>query len=542
MKVNEAIARALKDNGVDTMFGLMGDANLYFVDQYVRTCGGRYLSSANEAGAIQMGLGYSHTSGKVGVVTVTHGPALTNTLTSLIEGVKGRIPLVLLAGDTSFGDGRNLQDVDQPLFLKAAGVHVEQVRKPEGVMDAIASALRRAAFERRPVAVNIPVDFQWLDIEYVKPRMNRPEHRGFVPTSEDLDNAAGIIASAKRPLILAGRGAATPGGKAALLKLAERTGAMLATTLKGRELFAGEPFNIGIFGTLSSPVASDLIAAADVVVAFGASFHWYTSYNESLTKGKRLIHCNLDPTDIGAITQVDVGLVGDVELTANALVALLDEAEVASSGWRSDEIAGQIAAYDPRAGLKDTSTDTTIDAIKASLRLLDALPTDRIVVTDGGRFIATPWRFATVQHPKDFIFTVNYGSIGLGLGEAIGASAGAPGRTVALFIGDGGFMLGGLAEFNSAVRHKSDLVIIMYNDGGYGAEHIQFRMKQMDPSLSLLGWPDFAPIADALGGRGLIVRTEADLEKAVQAIKGKRDRPLLIELKVDPDRMPPLTH
>jgi acetolactate synthase-1/2/3 large subunit len=541
MKVNEAIARALKDNGVDTMFGLIGDANLYFVDQFIRSCDGKYLSSANEAGAIQMGLGYSHTTGKVGVVTVTHGPALTNTITSLIEGVKGRIPLVLLCGDTPFADGRNLQDVDQRVFLQAAGVHVEQVRKPEAVLDSIAGALRRAAYERRPVAVNIPVDFQWVDIEYVKPRMNRPDHRAFVPASEDLDNAAGIIAVAKRPIILAGRGAATPAGRAALIRLAERTGGLLATTLKGRELFQGEKFNIGIFGTLSTPVASELIATADVVVAFGASFHWYTSYQESLTKGKRLIHCNLDPTDIGAITQVDVGLVGDVEHTANALVKLLDDAEVPGSGWRSEEIAQKLAGYDPRAGHKDTSTATTIDVIKATLRLVDALPKDRLVVTDGGRFLVAPWRFATVQHPKDYMSTVNYGSIGLGLGAAIGAGAGAPGRTVALFTGDGGFMLGGLVEFNSAVRHKIDLVVILYNDGGYGAEHIQFRMKQMDPSLSIIGWPDFAPVADALGGRGITVRTAADLEKAVQAI-ANRDRPLLIDLKVDPDQMPPLTH
>jgi acetolactate synthase-1/2/3 large subunit len=104
--------------------------------------------------------------------------------------------------------------------------------------------------------------------------------------------------------------------------------------------------------------------------------------------------------------------------------------------------------------------------------------------------------------------------------------------------GDGGFMLGGLVEFNTAVRHGLDMIVIVCNDSGYGAEHIQFRNKNMDPSLALFAWPEFADVARALGGDGVTVRNAADLPNAEAAIRN-RTRPLLIELKCDPDHMPP---
>jgi acetolactate synthase-1/2/3 large subunit len=110
-----------------------------------------------------------------------------------------------------------------------------------------------------------------------------------------------------------------------------------------------------------------------------------------------------------------------------------------------------------------------------------------------------------------------------------------------LVSGDGGFMLGGLTEFNTAVRHGANLIVIVVNDGGYGAEHIQFRNKDMDPSLSLFDWPDLAPVAIALGGEGITVRSSDDLPAAVQAIRD-RTKPLLINVCVDPDGMPAAAH
>jgi thiamine pyrophosphate-dependent acetolactate synthase large subunit-like protein len=178
-----------------------------------------------------------------------------------------------------------------------------------------------------------------------------------------------------------------------------------------------------------------------------------------------------------------------------------------------------------------------VDFVYALDRLEGALPKDRILTTDGGRFMTEVWCRISAPDPKSFIVTANFGSIGLGLQEAIGAALAAPDRPVVLFTGDGGFMMGGVNEFNTAVRLGLNLVVIVANDSAYGAEHIQFLDRRMDPGLSMFDWPSFAEVATALGGEGICVRSSDDLDRAIAALD-TRDKPLLIELKLDPEDVP----
>ncbi len=538
VKVHYAIAQALRDNGVETLFGLMGDANLYMVDSFVRDHGGTYVSAPNEAGATQMALGYAYASGKVGVFTVTHGPALSNTLTSLIEGVKAQLPIVMLCGDTPVIDKDNLQNTPQRDLILATGAGFEQLRHPTTLSEDIAIAFRRATLERRPIALNMPVEFQWQDVEYKKIVAKLSSNRALVPESEDLDNALGIIAGAKRPIIVAGRGAFSAEVQDAIKAFAQRTDALLATTLKGKNMWDGEDFNLGIFGTLSNPVASDVIGTADCVIFFGCSLNKFTAAEGSLIKGKRIVQVNAEREEIGRFFAPDAGVVGDIALTAKHFIHWLDQAEIKPSGFRSEDIRRQIANYSPYDNLPvDKSTSTTLDFIRALLRLNETLPKNRFLVTDGGRFVGQAWKYIDVPKAGDFVFTVHFGSIGFGMAEAVGASYAVPDRPVVMVTGDGGFMLGGVTEFNTAVRHKRDLIVILCNDNAYGAEHIQFRAKNMPPEGSMFDWPEFADVANAMGGIGVTVRTMDDLEKAIEII-AKRDRPVLLDLKLDPDRMP----
>jgi acetolactate synthase I/II/III large subunit len=155
------------------------------------------------------------------------------------------------------------------------------------------------------------------------------------------------------------------------------------------------------------------------------------------------------------------------------------------------------------------------------------------VVLDGGRFIRHTFTALRVPEPSAFVHTLNFGAIGLGMANAVGASFGAPGRPVVMVAGDGGFMLGALAEFSTAVRHGVDVVVFVMNDGAYGAEYIQFRNKNMDPAISTFNWPDLGPVATALGGQGFTVRTLADLETALAAVE-HRTVPMLVDIKLDP--------
>ena len=536
MKVHEALARGLADAGVDTMFGLIGDANLFLVDDFVRQHQGTYVAAVHEAGAVLMAIGYARAAGRVGVATVTHGPGLTNTVTALVEGVRGRTPLVLLAGDTPVSDPVNVQNIDQRELVAATGAGFVQVRTPDSAVEDLALALRRAALERRPVVLNVPADFQWAETAYVPVDRGAPAATPPAPDDADLDRAVGVLASARRPIVLAGRGAVRPAARASVLRLAERIGAPVATTLKAKDLFRGEPFDLGIFGTVSTPVAADTIARSDCIVALGASLNLFTTVRGSLLEGRAVVHCDVDPAQIGGAGTPAAGVVGDSAAVADAICAWLDEAGVAPSAFRSTDLLHALqeqAATDP----PDRSTDTTVD-VRTALRRLDlVLPPERTLVTDAGRFMYEAWRALRVLEPAHFVPTMNFGSIGLGLPAAIGARYGAPDRPVVLVTGDGGFMLGGLAEFSTAVREGIDLVVLVLDDGGYGAEHIQFRNRDLDPGLSLFAWPDLAAVATAMGGIGLCVRNPADLDD-VAGVLASRDRPVLVDVRLDPDQVP----
>lgn len=536
LKVYQAIARALSDNGIDKMFGLIGGANLYMADSFVRHYDGQYIAAANEAGAVSMALGYALLSNSVAVSTVTQGPALLNTVTALAEGVKGSVPIVLLCGDTADEDRDNLQNISQREFIIATGAGFEQLRSANTVAQDVATSLRRAVVERRPIALNMPVDIQLQDTNYEPIRYRVSDNRTIVSTSNDLDNAVGIIAAAKRPIVIAGRGASSGEARNSLLNFACRIDALLATTLKSKDLFRGEDFNLGIFGTLSTPVAVEIIMESDCIIAFGASLNKMTTSNGAFLRGKRIIQINLEQTEVGKNVWPDAGLVGDPTLMVETLIHWLDEADIPSSGYRSEEIKQKLRSDVIERRLYSEDGSGKIDIRRALFSLNEIIPADRILISDAGRFLSEAWRVMSVSNPRSFINTANFGSIGLGLSHGIGASFASNGRPTVVVSGDGGFMLGGLTEFGSAVRHKCDLILIICNDGCYGAELSHFGNMQIDPDLAMYDWPDFAPVAIALGGNGITVRSDQDLENVAYAIRN-RNGPLLIDLKLDANRI-----
>ena len=531
--VYQALAKSVIDHGIETMFGLMGDANLFMVDDYVRTRKGTFVPVAFEGSAVLMALAFSKFSQSVGVATVTHGPGFTNCITALAEGVRGNTPMVLLCGDTPVRTPQNLQNIDQRELAKAAGAGFEQLRAPDTTTEDVANAFYRASVEKRPIVLNMPADFMWQETEYTKevyPVFNDP---ALVPEGPNLDQAIGMIASAKRPVVLGGGGAI--GAEKQLTGLADRLEAPLATTLKAKGMFNGHPFNMDIFGTLSTPAAYEAIDKSDCIIAFGASLHHFTTDHGALVKGKRVIQVNNDVVEVSRNFHPDGALVGDAGLTADNIVHWLNEAEIPPSGF-TRELDGPSLAAHPSASTKG-SKEGTVNFVEALERLELALPKDRVLTTDGGRFMTEVWCRISAPNAQSFIATTNFGSIGIGLQHAIGAGFAVPDRPIVLFTGDGGFMMGGINEFNTAVRLNQDLITIVCNDSAYGAEHIQFVDRDMNPSLSEFEWPSFAAVATALGGQGILVTSSAELDIAMKAIEA-RERPLLLELKLDPEQVP----
>jgi acetolactate synthase-1/2/3 large subunit len=538
MHVHELAARTLHAIGVDTLFGLIGDGNLYMVDDFTRMLGGRFIAVTHEASAVLAASGYSRTTGRLGVATVTHGPALTNTITALIEAVRARTPLVLVAGDTAVIDRDNLQKIDQRSVILPTGAAFEQVRSPETLVADFVSAFRCAELQRRPVVVNVPADFMWRDADFQPPQPLPVIRQAIRPSEDAVDAALGVVASARRPIVLAGRGATSAAARAAVLGFARRIGAPLTTTLQARELFAGEPDNLGIFGTLSDDIAVDAIKQADCVVAFGAALNRWTTGEGSLLDGARVVQVDLDAAALNHHRRVDAPVHGEAAVVADEFVRLLDEGSFTPTDF-ADRIGHPATHEGAREGAHHRAG--TLDITEA-LRIIDRrFPRERSLVLDAGRFFHHAAFNVRTGEVNSYVHTLEFGCIGLGMGNAIGAAAGTPGTPVLMISGDGGFMLGGLAEFNTAVRHRLDIVVVVMNDNAYGAEYIQFRNKGLDASISTFDWPNLANVANALGGIGYAVHTLDELETTMAELH-HRDRPVLIEVPLDPDVIPSPYH
>ncbi len=321
-----------------------------------------------------------------------------------------------------------------------------------------------------------------------------------------------------------------------MLRLADRIGAPVATTLFAKDFFRGEPGDLGIFGTLAGAASADAIARADCVIAFGASLNSFTTVSGSMLTGKSLVQCDIERARLREPSQVSATVLGDAGMVADMIVTWLDEADVPPSGFCSEDLRRSLREDRAEDSFVDRSTGETVDVSTFTLQMDKLLP-ERTLVLDVGLFMQQPMKYMHVPDPNSFLATYAFGSIGLGMGTAIGAGFGRPEQPVVAMLGDGGFMMGGLSEFNTAVRHNVDLVAIVFNDGCYGAEAIQFRRRDQDGSIAFQAWPDLARVAEALGGTGVTVRCLADIDLAAEAVEN-RDRPVLVDVKVDTERVP----
>jgi acetolactate synthase-1/2/3 large subunit len=523
MLFHEAFGRTLAQV-TDTVFGVLGDGNLFWMDSYRRYGGGRFLSMANEGGGVLAANGYANVTGRLGVATVTHGPGLTNTVTALTESVRSRTATLVIAGDTPPSSRDHIQGINQQQVVSSSGAIFEQVYSVQTFIDDLGRAARTAMQRQWPVVLNVPADFQWAEVDFplVAPNLSIAR-QAIAADPEALDRAVGVIAASRRPILLVGRGAGRPATRSALLKFGDRLGAPVATTLRAKDLFRGETFDLGVMGTVSHEVAADAIQRSDCIIAVGASLNQWTTVGGALLNDRAVVQIDTDPDAFAYGYKVDVAVVGDSTTVLEQITAMLDEGDIEPRTFASPELAAALAV--PPVVPEMESTPGTVDMHAAVARLDAVLPRERTVVLDAGRFLS-----------------VAFTSIGLGTATAVGAAVGAPDSPTVLVCGDGGFMMDGVAEFNSAVRHGVDLIVVLLNDSAYGAEHIQFTMRDMDPEISTFDWPDFAPVAEALGGTGYTVRSGADLELALAALPS-RTGPVLIDIKIDPYKAaPPAGH
>lgn len=531
MRVYNALARALADSGVQVVFGLLGDGNLALMDEVVNRHGLTYIPVNREDSAVTAADAYARVSGRLGVATVTHGPGLTNAITAIHEAARAGTPLLVLCGDTDPRDLAHNQDIDQRATVAPTGAGFVQLRSAETITGDLARAFRMARLEQRPVVFNLPANLQTEETSYTKPSIETLTNGAPGPDPDVLDEALGIIATAKRPVVLAGRGAIRADARTRLLRLAGLLRAPVATTLKAMGLFEGEEFNLGVCGSVSSPLAAETLSQADCLIAFGASLNRYTTMYGSLLEDKTVVQVDVDPRAIGHWYPVDSGVVGDAGTVAGLMADALSSLGDRPPGLASDHLAHRLASYDPAHDFEDVSTSEHIDPRTLMIWLDRTVPEDRIFVCDVGGFMETPLRYVGVADPRAHVLPAAFGSVGLSMGAAVGAGMVDPQRPVLVVMGDGGWMMGGVNGFDTAVRRGLDIIAVVLNDGGYGIERRALEARGSEASMASMDWPDPCGVSRALGGEAITIKCLDDLDPARRSIE-ERTRPLLLDARI----------
>jgi thiamine pyrophosphate-dependent acetolactate synthase large subunit-like protein len=355
------------------------------------------------------------------------------------------------------------------------------------------------------------------------------------PSDNSVVEVADLLEGANYPVIVAGRGAAMSGAREALEALADRVGAILATSAMGHGLFADHPYGVGIAGGFSSSLALKLLAQADAVLAFGASLNpWTMRHGRLFSPEARVAQVDLDGEMIGALHRVDVGVVGDATATARAVGVELERRGIDKEGFHDEALAGEIARGRSREEpYEDQGTAEHVDPRTLSIALDDLLPTERTVATDSGHFLGYPSMYLSVPDHKGFVFPNAFQSVGLGLASGIGAAVARPDRLCVAAVGDGGALMS-LGELETAARYRLPMLVVVYNDAAYGAEVHHFGPQGQPVNIACFPDTDFAALARAAGADGVAVRKEGDLAPVEDWLE-RRDGPLVVDAKVNPE-------
>ena len=501
--VAHAVGTALARLGVTTVFGVVGSGNFHLTSA-LTAAGARFVPARHEGGAAVMADAYARVSGELGVLCVHQGPGLTNAMTGITEAAKSRTPMLVLAAEATAP--RSNFHIDQSALAAAVGAVPERITSAATAAADLARAYHTAAAERRTVLLNLPLDVQAAPPPAPFELPAYPAPRPRAADRAAISALADALAAAQRPVFLAGRGAR--GAKKELTHLSERTGALLSTSAVCRGLFRGEEFNLDVSGGFATPVAAELIRNADLLVGWGCALNMWTLRHGALVgDDTTVVQVDLDPDALGAHHRIDLGLVGDVAATAQAVARELKRRGHTGPGYRSAQVAERLARegrwrdvpYEPDAEAG------RIDPRTLSAALDDLLPAERTIAVDSGNFMGYPAMYLDPPDSDGFVFTQAFQSVGLGLATAIGAAIARPDRLTVAALGDGGALMG-ISELETAVRLGLDLLVVVYDDEAYGAEVHHFGPDGHPLDHVTFPPADIAAIGRGFGCAGVTVR------------------------------------
>jgi acetolactate synthase I/II/III large subunit len=516
-QVSDILAQAFAAEGVEVLFTLMGDANMYWSAAMAENQNVRLIHARHEHCAVAMADAYARASGKVGVASVTCGPGYTQIMTALTMAARGNAPVVVFAGDAPINASWYIQQIDQAPLALATGAHFVPIRTVDRALDCVREAFYVARAERKPVVLSVPLDLQKEAFpflpDYTPSTDLVPRPQLLRPDPALVDEIAAMVAAAERPIVIGGRGATWSGAKPALEALAEQSGALLATTLLGKGLFDGNPFALDIAGTFATDLGREYFAESDLVIAAGAGLGHYTTEGGYLFPNAKVVRIDTQPRGLWqGLRTADLHVHADARAAAEAIVARLRERGIRRQGWRSNEVAAKIATWAETPDPKPyTPTAGTLDPRPVVKELDAAIPQDWDIVVAGGHCFSFAMTHLRGRPAGKYHIPIDFGAIGSGLSAAIGVAAARGDNGKVLLIDGDGSLYQHIQELETVRRHGIKLLICIINDGGYGAESHKFRATGHNPEHAVHGRGDLAQVARGFGLNGTKVTTMGQL-------------------------------
>jgi acetolactate synthase-1/2/3 large subunit len=518
-----ALIEALLAEGSDVLFGIPGVGTLPVYDAMLDHPELRHVETRHEQGAIFMADGYARATGRVGVAFTSGGPGALNTVTAMSSSFNDSVPVLHIMNENPAevrrkGRGHFHDMSDQFGIFRSVSDFGIQVTLADEIPAAVHQAMFALRNRRpRPAVVEIAAEaFSVTTEAEVVPAARRYPRR---PDPAAVTAATDLLARAERPVIWAGGGIATAEAAQALVRLAERLGAAVITTQKGKGAMpADHPLHIGNWAN-ERPVR-ELIARSDVMLAVGTRFSYFPTGGWSLEIPCPIVQVDVDPANIGLNYRADVGVVADATLALEAIDAALIASGFPGRPWRDSEVAEVLELIDRAVG--NPIERQVLDQIRSVLPQEALVFNDPTTIAFWARSLWRAWL------PRTWFVPSGFGTLGSSMPTAIGAKIARPEVPTVCLIGDAGIMFS-IQDLMTAVQERVPIVVMVFNDRGYGVErrhqdHLYGRRNAVDITP-----PDFVALANAFGARGVLVDDLSEVGSALESALDA-DGPVLIEV------------
>ncbi|MBP1547689.1 MAG: biosynthetic-type acetolactate synthase large subunit [Oscillospiraceae bacterium] len=536
---SQIILECLLEQGVDTVFGYPGGAVLNIYDAlYDYRDKITHVLTSHEQNAGHAADGYSRTTGKTGVVIATSGPGATNLVTAIATANMDSIPMVAITGNV----GTSLLGLDSFQEVDITGITMPITKHNYIVKDVtkLADVIREAFFiandgRKGPVLIDIPKDITAAKCEY-EPKTPEAHDRSAVNSAE-IEKAAQVISEAKKPFIFTGGGVVLANAEAELAELAELIDAPVGMSLMGMASFDNaSPRYTGMLGMHGTKTSSLALTNSDTIIVLGSRFSDRvtcntTSFCENI-KNAKVVHIEIDPAEFGKNVPVDVRVQGDVKTVLTALIAKLKE----KGAVQHPEWMAQIAEWKNTYPLKQVGMDEESVLPQYVLETLaDITDREAIITTEVGQHQMWAAEYFPFKNPKSLATSGGLGTMGYGLGAAIGAKTGNPDKTVVNIAGDGSFYMN-MTELSTLAKYRMPVIELVFNNTVLGmVRQWQRLFYNCHFSQTTLEKPtDFEMLAKAFGIEAVTITKKSEVrEKLEYAVKcGK---PVLINCIIDKD-------